>query len=74
MDIQDVNRFNRLSEMKIRPKLVETKWGMILDYPIHYREEILGIMTVHLQDPSVIKEAEVYMANLVSSGATVINN
>ena len=38
--------------MKNRPKLVETKWGTILDYPIYYREELLGIMAVHLQDPS----------------------
>ena len=69
---QNMDCFTTLSEMKNRPKLVETKWGTILDYPIYYREELLGIMVVQLQDPSVIKEAEVYMANLVNIGATVI--
>ena len=72
MAFQHVDRFNHVSEGKNQPKLVETNWGTILDYPIYYREELLGSMTVHLQDPSFIKEAEVYMVNLVNSGATAI--
>ena len=69
---QHVDRFNHISEGKSQPKLVETNWGTILDYPIYYREELLGSMAVHLADFLFIKEAEVYMVNLVNSGATAI--
>ena len=63
-----------LSGRKIQPKLVETKWGTILEYPIYYSDELLGVMTIHLQDSSAIMETEVYMANLVNNSASAIKH
>lgn len=66
------SRFDSLFVSEIQPGLGETKWGMILDFPIYFRKEVLGVITIHLKNVSDIKEAEVYMASLTSSGAAAL--
>lgn len=73
-ELMSFQQIECIHEIKNRPNLIDTKWGTVLNYPIYYREELLGLMTVHLQDLSAIKEAEVYMANLVNNSAIAINN
>lgn len=73
LHIQDAKRgFLSSCVSEKAPKLAETKWGTILSYPVHDHEEVLGVITIHLQNPLTIKEAEVYMANLVSRGTDAL--
>lgn len=56
------------------PQLLETEWGVVLQYPLINRKRDLGVLTIHLANSSSIKESEVIITRLVNIASEVIDN
>lgn len=56
------------------PQLLETEWGMVLQYPLINRKRELGTLTIHLANMESIKESEVILTRLVSVASEVLDN
>lgn len=55
------------------PKLLETEWGTVLQYPMRSRKKELGILTIQLSKTSNIKESEVILTNLIQIASDALS-
>lgn len=55
-------------------KLLETKWGSVLQQPLLYDDERFGMIAIHLVDPTSMNEAEVFLTSLAQMGSFTLKN
>lgn len=64
--------FNK-SLISSTPKLLETEWGTVLQYPMKTRKKELGGLTIHLSKTSNINESEVILTNLIQIASDALS-